>query len=186
METVDLENAKWVSFYADGWKPHVVHKSLLNGLMSDASSRHHSPGNVEVIYKGFIDLPGMIMKDRSYQKIEVVDGFTLEIPSQDFLYYFRELRDGPEREFSTGQKYYKIHGWLVCMVFSTEQRDRILSVMRERLEEVNEIAKREDEEFSNRLKKINKDGIKIVSPRDPESMKVLEKVLVSPKNEEKN
>ena len=187
MEVVDLKDNLWARLFMNGWKPHFVPRSLLQGLMDDGERRRHPFDNVEPADKGFIDLPGMIMLDRTHQTIKI-DTFELTIPTQDFEYYYRELKDGPKRTFtSTGQEYYKIHGWIHCAVFTVEQRDLLVKTMGEMLETVKVQAKKEDDEFTRRLREINKDGVKVVSPKDPESMKgVVEKVLVSPPNNEKN
>lgn len=187
MDVVDLSGSLWGFMLSSGWKGHFCPTSLMAELIEDSNRRGHELGILEQASKGFIDMPGMIMTDRSHETIRI-DTFDLTIPTQDYEYFYMELKKGPKRKFPSGQEYYKIHGWLVCVVFTPEQRDMILAAMKERLENgVKERAKAEDEEFTRRIQSINSDGVKIISPRDRDSLKDhVKKVLVSPPNNEKN
>lgn len=180
----------WVRFFAAEWKPHWVHSSLVTPLAEDAKRRWHEFVSVEPMPRGhpeaFLDLPGMVMQDRTYQDFQV-DGLHLRLPTQDVYAFREELESGRLRTFQTGEKYYKLHGWLNCLVLSEVQGDALRAQIEARWPEIEAAAKAEDEEFIRRIREVNKGEVKVVSPRDPESLKgFVEKKLVSQPNEEMN
>ncbi len=176
-----MDKTDWIMLHAEGWKFHWAPASLLEGLTLDAVRRFHTINDVEPATQGFIDLPGMCMMDRSIQTFEI-DGFKLSIPTQDMEYYFAEL-SAPVRTFKTGEKYVKLHGRLHCLVLTEDQRNRLLAQLD--MPAILEKARQENEEFTRRIRSINEDGVKVVSPRDPKSLEGVVK-LVSKPNDEKN
>jgi hypothetical protein len=159
---------------------------VVAAIIQDLTTREHEEeGAGEVVDvsgtdTGWCDRPGMIMVDRPIEKIKI-DTFHLDIPSQDFQYFVRKLIDAPERTTPDGQKYYKIHGWLHCVVFTPDQRDIVLQTMAEMWPEVEAKADKADKEFSRRMREINKNGVKVISHRDKESPHV--KRVRKPKKE---
>jgi hypothetical protein len=182
----EINMGPWARFFAAEWKPHWVPSALLEDITADARARFHEFLDAEPATEGGVDQPGMIMADRTYQTLEI-DGFKLTIPSQDWEYFLRELEYGRRRKFASGTEYYKIHGWLNCVVFTVDQRDRVLAEMKARLPAIKIVAQKEDQEFLRRIREINSDGVKVVTPKDPQSLEgVVEKRLVSKPNGEKN
>lgn len=170
----DLNGKLWAKVKPSGWKIHAVPASLLEGLLQDARERGHTeitfaPAGTEDI---MIDLPGMCMVDRTYQEIRI-DTLSLSIPTTDFTVFFNELGQAPKRKFANGQEYYKIHGWLACVVFTPEQRDLVLKSMTELMPVVSEAARKEDEEFERRLAQVNKQSPVKVVARPRNSQKVV-------------
>lgn len=184
MKTDDLTDYLWAFVWVTGYKPHFCPKKLANGLLADLSGREHdTPGDglifkVEGTDSGGIDLPGMCMVDRPYEEIKI-DTFKLSIPSQDFTHFVRALFEAPERMFADGEKYYKIHGWMHCIVFTPEQRDMVLKAMEEMLPEAARKAEEADREFSRRMEEINRDGVKVISHRDKYSKDAPKKVTMN-------
>ena len=171
MKTDDLSGFLWAAVWVTGYKVHFVPKQFVHGLIEDLTSREHEEEGAGEVYEvkgvesGFCDRPGMIMTDRPIERIKI-DTFPLDIPSQDFEYFMRKLIKAQERTLPTGEKYYKIHGWLHCVMFTPEQRDMVLTAMEEMLPEVRVKAEEADDEFSRRIAEINKGGEKVISVRD--------------------
>lgn len=174
MKTDDLTDFLWAFVWVTGYKPHFVPKKLVTSLVGDLTTREHEEEGAGEVYEvrgvetGGCDRAGMIMVDRPYEKIKI-DTFSLEFPSQDFEHFMLRLFKAPERKFQNGDRYYKIHGWLHCVMFTPEQRDLVLKAMEEMLPAVREKADAADKEFSRRMREINKDGVKVISHRDKES-----------------
>lgn len=182
IETQEVKDG-WIMFVSDGWKIHWVHSSLLPGLMEDSAERGHPNPGHEPVEKGFIDNPGMILQDRSHEVLEV-DGFLLTIPSEDFRYFYESLKKKTERTFNDGRKYFKIHGWLHCVVFTPEQRDACLALMEARLPEAEKRSKADTDRFKAAINEINKDGVKVISAKAPDSIPKVP--LAGKPNNEKN
>jgi hypothetical protein len=185
MKRVKVEEVKegWVRFMSDGWKMHFVDVRLLSGLMEDSASRNHASPFYEPVTKAWIDLPGMILQDRSIEEFSF-DGITLEMPSEDFEHFRESLRDKKVREFSDGRKYFKIHGWLHCVVFTPEQRDACLALMDARAEEARARGEADKKRFREGIAAINKDGVKVMSVKAPDSIPKVP--LAGKPNNEKN
>jgi hypothetical protein len=170
----DLTDFLWAFVWVTGYKAHFVPKQLVMGIVQDLTSREHEEEGAGEVFEikgvdaGFVDRPGMIMVDRPVEKIKI-DTFHLDIPSQDFQYFGKKLLKAELRQLPDGQKYYKIHGWLHCVVFTPDQRDLVLKTMAEMYPEVESKAEKADKEFSRRMREINKNGVKVVSHRDKES-----------------
>jgi hypothetical protein len=173
----NLSDSSWVRVFVPGFKVHFCPADMANDLkadlvdrMSDQSVRE-SDVEVESSLSCLIDLPGMIMMDRPVEKF-AIDDFTLEVPSQDFWYVMGELdRAAPLRTFASGREYHKIHGWMVCVVMTPDQRADLLKRMEKQLPDIQQRAAEADEEFSLRLKQINKDTVRVVSWRDKANQK---------------
>jgi len=161
--------SEWTFFLADGWKVHWCPTSLLSGLMSDAARRNHTFHEATPVKKGFVDLPGMIMTDRTYQEFKLGE-FVLSIPTEDMETFLDELEVAKIRKFEDGKEYCKIHGWLHCVVFTPDQRVTMLSEMKARLPAVKIQAKAERAEFSRRIAEINKGGSKVITSKAPDSI----------------
>lgn len=173
----NLQDSTWVCVMVPGFKTHFCPADMAADLEADLIQRlsDGSVGHEHVDVSGavgcLIDLPGMIMMDRPIEKF-AIDDFTLEIPSQDFWYIADELERGaPLRTFASGRKYHKIHGWMVCVVMTPEHRADLLTRMEKKTPEIQERAAAADEEFSLRLKQINKDRVRVVSWRDKANRK---------------
>lgn len=187
MKTENLQDELWAWVEHPGYKGHYCPRKLAAPLLAELGNRRNrdypergGDGKIEPISEGGIDLPGMIMVDRPIEKIKI-DTFTLSMPSQDFHEFFRELKFVHKRAFADGQEYYKIHGWLQCVVLTPEQRDLVLQAMADMLPDVLRRGEEADKEFSRRMRELNKGGAQVISHRDKESPYV--KRVPAPKKE---
>lgn len=163
----DKKAPGWTGILMGGWKFHFVPDSLLGGIMQDANRRGHTDVHVqEARNQCELDLGGMLMLGRSVQKVHV-DGFELRVPSQDFSVIHDELLHSPLRMTVDGLPYYKIHGAYCCVVLTPEQRQRVIEEWDRIAPEAEAQAEADQQEFLRRLDQINKDGVKIISARDP-------------------
>lgn len=115
-----------------GCKPHFVPESLqpdisdeLVNRFSRSNLRGEDSFTVKTTTEGLVDLPGMVRMDRTYEEFDL-GGFKLSIPTTDIDFYYSELTRLPERSVN-GKPYYKIHGWIHCVVLTPEHRTIILS-----------------------------------------------------------
>ncbi len=160
---MDEEVTLWVATRFGNLKWHYGPKRLAHGLLEEGGADIE---NVEMrpADEGLIDLPGMIMMDRSYQKIKV-DTFRLVIPTEDFEHFYDELVVAPLRKFKTGEEYHKLHGWVACVMFTPQQHEALGDVMEEMLPDVRHVAEKEAREFSRRIAQINRDDVKVVAAK---------------------
>lgn len=86
--------------------------------------------------EAFIDLPGMILADRKIATF-FIQGFAVSFPNNEVEYFMNRLLESPER-VSRDVKYYKLHGWLHCLVLTPDMRDELLLDMKMHLETKNE------------------------------------------------
>jgi len=115
--------------------------------------------------EAFVDLPGMIMADRTHQELEF-DGLMLTFPTTDFKYLLNELKEGLEEILVGGVPCVKLRGWLTGLVITPDQRKRLVAQMEEILPAVVVAARREDEEFNRRLSSAQaKSPVQIMSAR---------------------
>lgn len=164
-------NQLWTIAVYELAKMQVVKKTMMPKLNQDMRNRKLETrpdddiSGIDMSNQCFVlDRPGMIMSDRTYQSINI-DGLPLQIPSEDFEFFYDELQTLPERYFEDGTKYYKIHGWIHAVVLSADQKDLLMKTMGEMLEEAKVLAKHDNDEFVRRMNKINENGQKIVSAK---------------------
>lgn len=185
MKTENMQGNLWsfVFSFPFGYKNHYCPKKLVPGLLADLTARigHDVEIEVEDRDDGMIDLPGMLWVDRPYEKIKI-DTFTLEIPSQDFSVFVRKLVEAPRRRFLDGQEYYKIHGYMCCVMFTPEQRDLVLQEMERLIPEAEKRCEEADRAFSDNIAEINKDGVKVISQKDKYSKYAPKFIKAPPKD----
>lgn len=125
---------KWLKI--DGWKSHAVPAYLGHTLIADLRARR----NEEIEYEEqdttnvAIDMPGMIAVDRPWMDFEL-DGLTVEMPCEDVLAFWSELKNLRSREFThgtgmgVGMTYYKLHGLYKCIVLTPDLRFQLLEAL---------------------------------------------------------
>lgn len=133
----------WSHFRFARAKAHYVSEGLRAGLMTEASERQFGFIKETSVFDGSIDLPGMIWAHRGYEVIDMPGELKLSIPYSDAFYFRMKLEKAPPRTFADGSQYYKIHGWLVCVVLTPFERDYLLSHLRVHKDSIN--AKRDQE-----------------------------------------
>lgn len=159
------DDSLWVMVRLRNLKWHYCTKTMAYELIEEVGVDEDTVVDMEPRNEGLIDLPGMVMTDRSYQTIKL-DGFKLFIPTEDFEYFHGKLESSQLRRFRSGDEYHKLHGWNACAMFTGEQRDMIVTAMTQILPEVRETAEAESIEFSRRLSIINRDEVRVVSGKD--------------------
>ncbi len=147
-------------------KPHFIPESMLEDACAELCERFAAKTLIKDVTEGLIDLPGMVLADRTYEEFDL-GRFRLSIPTSDILHYFKELKDGELREIN-GKSYYKIHGWIHCIMITTEMRDMILAQIESNLEAIDRKMHEEQKEFDRRINEINKNDVKIITA--PRSM----------------
>lgn len=184
MKIDNIENDLWtlIDCMPGSYKLHVCPKRLGTALITDLCERYFTKSGDELdtsnivvkpISKIIVDLPGMCMTDRPYELIKL-DTLSISIPSQDFQMIFDHALNLKMREFSNGEKYFKLHGWNVCVVFTLKQFELLIEAMGDMLSTANLKADIANEEFSDRIDEINKksNSIKVLSYRNSNNINV--------------
>lgn len=163
--TEDLQEHTWAFvLFGGGYKAHLCPRELVGDLIADIELRGGETGETRGTSQGLIDLSGMIMKNRPLEEIDL-GGFKLIIPSQDFAHFLAKLEQVTIRKFAGGKEYFKIRGWMVCVVFTPAQRLDALRIMETLLPDATRRCEEADTEFERRLGEINKDKVRVVSPK---------------------
>lgn len=110
--------------------------------------------------QAFVDLPGMIMADRSIQTLHV-HGLTVMIPSEDLRTFYGILVETREDEGKTS-----LRGFTSTVLLDPDEVDVLLYKMERVLPEADRLAEKEGEEFRRRMNEI-----RILSPIGVESWK---------------
>jgi len=172
-------NWKWLQDETHIWKAHVVSANLIPDLELELLERAETEAKEQgtPIFTTLsvkdnvvgLDLPGMIMKDRSIRTVDI-DGLTLEMPSQDWESLLAEVKLLQKRVFASGLGYYKIHAHFYCLVLTPEQRNIMIKAMEAQLAEAAVEGEADDKRFADGLRKLNeelaeKGGAQIISAR---------------------
>jgi hypothetical protein len=177
MDTKDLKGPwAFVQFGAEAkeellFKSHYCPVELAADLVTDLESRGGRVSALSDVSEGSIDLPGMITADRPWEDL-TVGGLKLGIPSQDFGYFAAKLKCSPARRFASGKEYHKIHGWLVCVVVTPEQRSGMLADMEAMMPDADRRQGEADARLEKGLERMRQAGyaVPVLSP-GPESPK---------------
>ncbi len=109
---------RYLTFY--GAKSHAVHENLSQEIIDDLSARDCELESDEpLVTELAIDQPGMIAADRPWINFNLA-GLEITIPCEDVATFVLqcakyELRGSP------GKNYYKVHGFMKCLVLSQVQ-----------------------------------------------------------------
>jgi len=171
-----IKETNWQFLLVEGWKGHFCPPEYVQALLDDASSRGHSlygASNTPCV-EASIDLPGMILQDRGFQRV-FVGGRALDIPVTDFGVFWEELKDSEVRHFACGRAYRKMHGWMSCVIVPEEEVSMLLEDMERLLPTVRELAAEENRLFISSLNRLNADNVKVVSHKDSTLIQSLSK-----------
>lgn len=147
-------------FTNNGWR--VFPETIREAYLKKTSSGRSTP---EPVTESGIDMPGMIMSDRTYQEVEL-DGLRISIPTTDFALLREVLVAADVEILSNDVECVKMRGWLEGIVMTPEQRTRLLANMGEVLPAVVVAAGKENREFVRRLSEAQKKSpIQIISQR---------------------
>ena len=142
-----MSTRKWHWIILRGAKAHMVCAGLLRQLLVEMTGRDCEIESAKLVGKGGVmfDMPGMIRVDRPMEAIPFL-GTTLHIPSEDIATISGQLSDLPRRMFkcadgSPGYPYFKLHGFLRCLVLTPSQRTLLLRLLQERVADAEAKAK---------------------------------------------
>ena len=156
----------WLMDSSGRCKSHALPETLSAAIIDDLQGRDFLIDYTTKETEEFcIDMPGMCMVDRSYHTFEI-DGVSISIPSSEVSIFHEKLGRREER-IADGKPYYKLHGWLCCIVFTPDQREQMLSAMLAALPECEAIESAENAEFNSRMDKINKDKVRVITKPRP-------------------
>jgi hypothetical protein len=147
----------WNAHSHEGVKPHFVPDSLMHTILTDIGRRFHAPVLQTLDRTGElmrIDRGGPMMISAEWVSVDI-DNATLEVPVRDIEVYYMDLLQSPLRG-EPGAQYYKLHGWLHCVVLTPEQRKTILFAWGTKLQEYHDKAEREQAEYTAKVMELNK------------------------------
>lgn len=144
---------RWWFYDFHSSKPHVVADPLKAHLANEMiNERNHplrerAPGkpNPEEWYKAALDHGGACYQKRPWEEF-MIDALEIAIPSEHLSYFYKAIKELPERTFGS-IPYFKLHSYWECIVVLPEQREELLDEMFARLP----IAKKRSDEFINSL-----------------------------------
>lgn len=149
----------WTLIRLEHWKATYVSKALLPQLLQDYEARGYDPKVPPLFQKDVdeagIDYPGMIMTTRTWVDISLEPGFSLGFPTMDAEDFLDDMKDLQMRRFGDGTPYYKLHGWLQCIVLTPAQLDLAIAYLRDNLKVIRENAQRENDIFTGAIKATN-------------------------------
>lgn len=118
----------WSYFRFAQAKGHFVRENLRAQLLEEATERKFGfEAEDRDVTEGGIDLPGMIWVHRGFEVIELPGGLKFSLPYSDAIFFMKELENAPLRSFKDGTVYYKLHGWLSCIIMNPFERDYLLA-----------------------------------------------------------
>lgn len=142
-------------------KAHYIPENLHKDILEDICARHKSqPFETYDKDEAVHDVGGAAMIDEEFLTWELSPGMKFSTRVSHFEYALTALKKAELREIK-GHKYYKIYGWLHCIVLLPEHRDLLLKAWEENLQKYSEKALCANFEFEKRMAEINKDGMKI-------------------------
>ena len=126
-----------ITFGQGRTKTHTAPGCLLADLIDDLRKRGHEPapilrppcdGDVEIEYRSpvlrtrmwCLDMGGMVCTDEPWITVRV-DNLPIEVRACDVRDHVQRLARYEVRRFSSGRAYYKIHGWMHCIVLLPRQ-----------------------------------------------------------------
>lgn len=166
------------------WKGHFVPTEILGKLEEELTARAaaapHQEGRpsgpqFEVAEPGpddgfFLDVPGAYMIGRRHREV-VLDGFRVVVPSQDWSSILADVKLAPERRFSDGTSYYKLHGLAWCLVLTAPLRELLVAGMEAQLADADREGDEDDKEFARRVNALNsKYGEKVLLSKRAEAI----------------
>lgn len=153
-----------LAIYDGGVKAHYIPESLYTDITDELFARYlERPFQELEKDEAVYDVGGMAMIDEEWVKwITPHKDLMVSMRARHFPYAFDELRNLKLRHVN-GKPYYKLHGWLHCIVLTPSQRDYLLTEWKGELCQFNEKALVGNVEFARRLAEINKHEQVIIS-----------------------
>lgn len=182
---------EYTQIHMPHWKGTVIRKDLLPQLLKDYEARGHDPKAQPTYQKDTQEIalycPGMVLADRRWLNISLEDGFVLSFPFEDAEFFLGELKRLEARTFSDGTVYYKLHGWIHCMVLDLQQRLSLIKQMEVNIEHIRKVAKEQADRFTEAMQAVQKaSGGRVVRVEAAKNDPIPAGTLVQPANHEKN
>ncbi len=127
-------------------KSHGVSVELLPSLLLDFTTRDIRVETQEYTDEIDIDLPGMIIGTRPWQKI-MIGTLRLAVPCEDVMSLLDRLAACKQRRFLDGKRYYKLHAFHKCLVLTPGQRLELLAGWKAARAEAIAAARKHDDEY---------------------------------------
>ena len=134
-------------------KGHFVSEALRTPVLEEGVERKFGFVSEKPLEEGGMDLPGMVFTDRGWEDIDLPGGLKFSFPYSDFAIFFHTLQELHPRKFKSGETYYKLHGWLTCLVLTPGERDFLLEYMKTNLARVADEYEKETARIMARLEK---------------------------------
>jgi hypothetical protein len=127
-------------------KSHIFHDSLMNALFMDLRKKHPNVDSKcdlefqteDQVY--YFDLPGMSLRNEPTVLFNLDNEQKIETRCHDVGELIMKIENAKLRDYAEHGSFYKIHGFLQCLVLTPEQRKNLLSQMRNSLDECDERA----------------------------------------------
>jgi hypothetical protein len=140
-------------FWDGNVKPHAVADGLVEDIRVDIERRYTAPVLNVVDKDGqemCMDRGGSMMVDAQWVDVPV-EGSVFRVPVRDVQEFYIALLQARHRLTPSGQPYYKLHGWIHCIVFTPEQREAVLAAWADGMKEYVAFAEAEAVEFQRRM-----------------------------------
>lgn len=123
-----MANTRWKILTFEGAITHLCCIGLEHDIINDMVARGCKLEKSKSTKTFNIDMPGMICIDRPWETF-MFRGLTLKIPSEDILMFMVNLEALQVRQLNN-KSYYKLHGFLRCLVLTATQRDGLLRLLK--------------------------------------------------------
>lgn len=120
---------RWFVAHFDGAFQHLVCEELFDALADDMTARGAPLEDKKPAVKNRIDQPGPCYLTRPWEPFQM-DDIIVEIPSEDVAAFISALEELPERIFADGSKYFKLHGFCFCIVFTETQKKQFSQLLK--------------------------------------------------------
>lgn len=124
--------SEWRFIRFEGAICHTVPVELEAGIVDDLVRRDCDLHSVQPVTGSSIDIPGPVCVDRPWETFDV-DGLSLDIPCEDVEALADYLGGLQVRHTRDNEPYYKMHGFMRCLVLTPIQRDDLHMQMVERI-----------------------------------------------------
>lgn len=155
--------AKWkLVLFESGVKAHYIPEALEKDIVDELYTRFMQvPMTSYDKDESWYDPGGMVMEGEELLTWTFTEGISIGTRVSHFEYLLEELMESPVREVN-GKQYYKLHGWMHCIVLTPEQRNFLLSELQKNLAAYQEKNMLANLEFERRMANVNQDGLKIL------------------------
>lgn len=141
-------------FFDQNVKTHVVPSSMASAINDDIYARFVAqPTGDSQVNTFTIDHHGACLIERSYEKF-YIDGLTVSIPSDYAMEITDRIVNADEREVN-GQKYYKIHSAMACLVLTPSQYQQLRCLFLDQLNGIIERGTVEKAKFIGALQSLD-------------------------------